>query len=115
MRGFPRNALKTRQDFEMMQARAAEGSLRPRQVSELRRHWQSLLDGRFAYQVDRVLEGDEEPDGQEPEYRVVDETEDDGETIRRVQFKRIESDSSRLARMSFSQTEVEHAIAELEG
>lgn len=114
MRGFPRNALKTRQDFEMMQARAAEGSLRPRQVSELRRHWQSLLDGRFAYQYDRVLAEGEEPDGQEPEYRVVEEAEDDGETVSRVQFRRAEVVSSRLARMGFSQAEVEQAITELE-
>lgn len=114
MRGFPRNALKTREDFEMMQTRAVEGSLRPRQVSELRRHWQSLLNGRFAYQHDRVLAEGEEPDGQEPEYRVIEDTEDDGETVRRVQFRRAEVASSRMARMGFTQAEVEQAITELE-
>lgn len=110
MIGIPRNALKTRADFEMLHQAAMRGDLRPYEVAELRKHWQALLNGRFAYEVDRVLGEGEEPDGEEPEYRVV--TNEDGA---RIQYKLVESASSRLVALGFTAGEVELALAELEG
>ncbi|WP_445157418.1 hypothetical protein [Halomonas sp. E14] len=115
MRGIPRNALKTRADFEMLHDAALRDELRPHEVAELRRHWQALLDGRFAYEVDRVLGEDEVPDGDEPEYRVMaDEDEDTGEVVR-TQYKLVESECSRMHRMGFAALDVEMALSELEG
>lgn len=110
MIGVLRNALKTRGDFEMLHQAALGGELRPHEVAELRRHWQALLDGRFAYEVDRALSEGESADGGEPEYRVM--ADEDGA---RTQYKLTESASSRLVALGFTVGEVEHALTELEG
>lgn len=110
MIGIPRNALKTRADFEMLHQAAMGGDLRPHEVADLRKHWQALLDGRFAYEVDRALGEGEAPDGDEPEYRVM--TDEDGA---RTQYKLVESASSRLVALGFAVGDVELALAELEG
>lgn len=110
MIGVPRNALKTRGDFEMLHQAALGGELRPHEVAELRRHWQALLDGRFAYEVDRALAEGEPADGDEPEYRVM--TDEDGA---RTQYRLAESASSRLVALGFTVGEVEQALTELEG
>ena len=110
MIGIPRNALKTRADFEMLHQAAVSDQLRPHEVANLRRHWQALLNGRFAYEVDRALGEGEEPDGDEPEYRVV--TDESGV---RTQYKLVESASSRMSVLGFTTQEVEAALAELEG
>lgn len=110
MIGIPRNALKTRADFEMLHQAAVSDQLRPHEVANLRRHWQALLDGRFVYEVDRIL-GEEEPaDGEEPEYLVM--ADEDGV---RTQYRLAESTSSRMAALGFTAQEVETALAELEG
>lgn len=115
MRGIPRNALKTRADFDMLHAAAMAGELRPHEVTELRRQWQALLNGRQAYVVDRVLAEGEDPDGAEPDYRVmVDEDEATGETTR-TQYKLTDTQCSRLNRLGFEVDDVEAALAELEG
>lgn len=115
MRGIPHNALKTRADFEMLQQAALNDGLRPHEVGNLRRHWQALLDGRFVYEFDRVLAEGEDPDGPEPDFRVMeDEDEDDG-AVTRTQHKLVESQCSRLCRLGFEASEVEAALAELEG
>ncbi|WP_445157667.1 hypothetical protein [Halomonas sp. E14] len=114
MRGIPRNQLKTRADFMLLQEAALAGELRPYEVADLRRHWQALLDGRVAYEVDRVLAEGEAPDGEEPEYRVMtDEDEASGEAIR-TQYRLVETGCSRLVRLGFEVEEVEAALAQLE-
>src|SRR5690625_4220155 len=110
MIGIPRNALKTRADFEMLHQAAMGGDLRPHEVTDLRKHWQALLDGRFVYEVDRTLGEGEAPDGDEPEYRVM--TDEDGV---RTQYRLVESTSSRMVALGFTVQEVETALAELEG
>jgi len=113
MRGIPRNALMTRNDFELLQQRARDGELRPQQVEELKQRWQALLNGRYVYQFDRILEDGENPDGSEPDYRVIEEEDEStGEIVRR-QYKRIESSTSRLVKLGYTVSDVEDALAEL--
>lgn len=115
MRGIPHNALKTRADFEMLHQAALNDDLRPHEVSELRRHWQALLDGRFVYEFDRVLTDGEDPDGAEPDYRVMEDEDEETGEVTRTQHKLTESLCSRLCRLGFEASEVEAALAELEG
>ena len=111
---IPRNSLKTAQDYEGMQQLALAGELRPRDVTTVRRYWQSLLNGRFRYDRERQLDTDEDPDGDEPEYRVmVEQTEDGAEE--RWQYKRMRDDKARIDKLGFTASEVEAKIAELEG
>ena len=110
---IPRNSLKTAQDYERMQAMALSGDLRPSCVSFLRRYWESLLNGRYRYDRDRQLDTDEEPDGEEPEYRVMTEQTEDG-AEERWQYKRVEDSSARIHKLGFDVETVEAKIAELE-
>lgn len=115
MRGIPRNALKTRADFATLHEAALRDELRPHEVAELRRQWQSLLAGRKAYQVDRVLAEGESPDGDEPEFRVMEELDEATDEVTRTQYKLTETLCSRLCRLGFEVEEVEAALVELEG
>lgn len=115
MRGIPRNALKTRADFEMLQQAALSDGLRPHEVESLRQHWQALLNGRFVYEFDRVLAEGEAPDGAEPDYRVMEDEDEDSGTVTRMQHKLVESQHSRLRGLGFEVSEAEAALAELEG
>ena len=113
MKGIPQNQLKTQGDFERMHGMALDGSLRPRDVQNLRRYWQSLIDGRYRYDKDRELAAGEDPDGTEPEYRVITEEDEDG-TEHRWQYKRVEDEHARINALGYSVSEVEGKIAELE-
>lgn len=114
MKGIPHNSLKTAQDYEGMQELALAGELRPRDVDTLKRYWASLLNGRFCYERDRLLGESEEPDGDEPEYRVLTEEADDG-TEERWQYKRVEDSHARIHALGYDVATVENKIAELEG
>ena len=108
MKGIPGPALATRSDYERLHKMALDGELRPREIDKLRRYWQALIDGRWRYDRDRVLEDGEDPDGDEPEYRVI-EDEEEG----RVQHKRVRDDKALIDRLGFSVEEVENKIKEL--
>ncbi|MFW5901900.1 MAG: hypothetical protein ACOCTS_02545 [Thermodesulfobacteriota bacterium] len=113
MRGFPKR-LKTAYDFEFLHERALADKMRPRHVEELKKAWQALLAGRWKYEKDRELEEDEEPDGDEPEYRVLeDKDEETGET-RRIQYKRAENDAARIYKLGFGVDKVREKIDELD-
>lgn len=113
MQGIPQNQLKTASDYERMQSMALDGSLRPNCVSCLKRYWQSLIDGRYRYDKDRELAASEDPDGTEPEYRVITEEDEDG-TEHRWQYKRVEDEHARINALGYSVADVEGKIAELE-
>lgn len=113
MRGVPKNALMTRNDFELLQQRARDGELRPRQVEELKSRWQALLNGRLVYVFDRELTDTENPDGSEPDYRVVEDyDESTGETIRK-QFKLVDDSTCRMAKLGYTEADVDAMIDEL--
>lgn len=114
MKGVPRE-LKTRADFDRLQEMARDGKLGQNCLRRLRAHWEGLLAGRYYYEMDRVLEEGDEPDGSEPEYLVrVVEDEDTGETATH-QLRRVERTPGALNRLGLSAEDAEAAIAELEG
>lgn len=114
MKGIPHNALKTAQDYEGLHDQALAGELRPREVDTLRGYWQALLDGRWRYDRDRALAEGEEPDGPEPEYRVLAEETEDG-TAERWQFQRVRDEHARIDALGYTPAQVEAKITELEG
>jgi|SRR5690625_43051 len=116
MQGVPRFGLRTRADYDLLQVLAIQGELRPHDAATLKRHWEGLLSGRFSYQRDRELVGDEPADGEMPDYLVITTREDDGEdgAERRVQMVRVESLSAEIFRLGFTVQEVEQAISDLE-
>ncbi len=113
MQGIPRNTLQTAGDFERMHEMALSGELRPRDVATLRRYWQSLIDGRYRYDRDRQLADGEDPDGPEPDYRVLIEEAEDG-TEERWQFVRVEDANARINVLGYSVATVQDKIAELD-
>lgn len=108
MKGIPAPALATRSDYERLHQMALNGEMRPRDVERLRCYFQALIDGRWRYDRDRALAEGEDPDGGEPEYRVI-EDEDEG----RVQHKRVEDDRALIHRLGFTVDEVANKIKEL--
>jgi len=113
MKGFPRNALMTHNDFEYLQQQAVDGKLPQMQVQRLRGSWQGLLDGRWVYRFDRVLADGESPDGAEPDFRVVEDEDETGAVVRR-QYELVESSTARLAKLGYTVADVENKIAELD-
>lgn len=113
MQGVPRYGLRTRADYDLLQGLAVQGEIRPQGVATLKRHWEGLLAGRWTYVHDRDLAQDEAPDGPEPEYRVLESQDEDGD-VRRVQIKRIESPTAEIFRLGFTVQDVEQAISDLE-
>jgi hypothetical protein len=114
MQGVPRYGLRTRADYDLLLGLATQGEIRPQGVATLKRHFEGLLSGRFTYVHDRELAEAESPDGDMPDYRVLNvEDEETGET-RRVQMKRIESPQAEIFRLGFTVQEVEQAITDLE-
>lgn len=114
MQGVPRYSLRTRADYDLLQGLAIKGEVRPQGVATLKRHWEGLLAGRWIYVHDRALAEGEQPDGEMPDYRVLDvEDEATGETTR-VQLKRTESPDAMIFQLGFAVTDVEQAITDLE-
>lgn len=114
MQGVPRFGLRTRADYDLLQGLAVQGELRPQDAATLKRHWVGLLSGRFSYQYDRELVGDEAADGEKPDYLVIETRDEEDDTVRRVQMVRVESPSAEIFRLGFTVQEVEQAISDLE-
>jgi len=115
MRGIPKNALMTRDDFELLQQMARDSELRPQHIEGLRKQWQGLLNGRKKYVFDRVLADGEAADGSEPDYLVLErEDEASGETSR-VQHRLVDDDACRMAKLGYTAAEVTAMIDELDG
>jgi len=115
MQGVPRCGLRTRADYDLMQSLAVQGEIRPQGVATLKQHWQGLLSGRFTYVYDRDLADGEAPDGDMPDFRVLEVEDDDTGETRRVQMKRTESPQAEIFRLGYTVQDVEQAITDLEG
>ena len=114
MQGVPRYGLRTRADYDLLQGLATQGEIRPQGVATLKRHLEGLLAGRFTYVYDRDLADGESPDGDMPDYRVLNVEDEEAGTTRRVQMQRIESPQANIFRLGFTVAEVEQAITDLE-
>jgi len=114
MQGVPRYGLRTRADYDLLQGLATQGEIRPQGVATLKRHLEGLLAGRFTYVYDRDLADGESPDGDMPDYRVLNVEDEEAGTTRRVQMQRIESPQAKIFRLGFTVAEVEQAITDLD-
>jgi len=105
MYGFPKR-LKTQIDYERCHGEALQGSFgRGTMIAT----WQALLDSRYKYTFDRILSESEEPDGSEPEYKVLED--EDGS---RRQYILAKDAQARIYKLGFSETMVNSRISELE-
>ncbi|WP_022727220.1 hypothetical protein [Fodinicurvata sediminis] len=112
MIGVPR-ILRTKQDFENVKAGVISGDITGRHAARALAHWQGLLS-RHRYSFDRLLSEGESPDGSEPDYRVMEDLDEEtGDTIRR-QLKREEDPNARIVTLGYSVSEVEAVISDME-
>lgn len=113
MRGVP-DVLKTREDFENVRQGVIDRRFNRRHAERAIRHWEGLLS-RHRLVFDRELGEGEEPDGPEPDYRVVEsEDEETGERVRR-QLRREEDRRARIHLLGLDVADVEAAIDEMKG
>lgn len=108
MRGLP-TTVRTRGDIEQLMALLNTEAVTPERIAWGIVTLNALLATRQCYVFDRILADDEDPDGSEPEYRVV--TDEDGS---RRQNKLKANPAGRIYRMGLSDAEVEDWITQLE-
>lgn len=105
MHGVPAR-LQTREDYERVHVAGLVGEV-DRQAAI--RHLEGLLSGRWDYQFDRYLDEGEAPDGEAPEYIVLEQ--EDG---RRRQERRTFAQGAAIEILGYSESEVLAKIAELQ-
>jgi hypothetical protein len=108
MRGVPKT-VRTRADIESLMAFLGGPSATPDRIAWGIRTLQGLLATRQHYEFDRILANSEEPDGPEPNYRVV--TDEGGD---RRQNKLVDDPNARIYRLGLTDAEVEDWITTLE-
>ena len=108
MRGLP-TTIRTRGDAENMMALLDTEMATPERIRWGIQTLNGLLDTRQHYEFDRVLADGEDPDGPEPDYRVV--TDEDGE---RRQNKLTDDPNGRIYRLGLTDAEVNAWISKLE-
>lgn len=101
MRGFPK-VLNSREDYDNIVEDFGY-------TKEVKRAYQGLLNTAKHYVFDRELGADEEPDGPEPEYKVLEEGQEDGSTLR-TQYKLVENPDGRIFKLGFTVEEVQGVI-----
>lgn len=101
MQGFPKNP-NSRTDYQNIINDFGYSS-------EVKQAYQALLNTDHHYVFDRELASGEDPDGPEPEYRVMEEQMPDG-TIKRIQFKLVDDPDSKLKQLGFTRQEVEEVV-----
>jgi hypothetical protein len=101
MYGFPKY-LNSRADYENIIADFGY-------AGQVKQAYQALLNINKHYAFDRELISDENPDGPEPEFRVINEQQLDG-VIKKIQFKLVDDPNSKLKQLGFTAQEVEEVI-----
>lgn len=101
MIGFPKH-LNSKQDYENIVKDFGY-------CDEVKAAYQALLATNKHYVFDRELTDGEEPDGSEPEYKVMSEELPDG-TVKRVQYRLVDNPNSKLKQLGFTIEEVEEVI-----
>lgn len=109
MYGYP-SVIKTRADVELLVSYLGTDWATPDLLERGLAYLRGLRDNTQHYVFDRTLEEDEDPDGDEPDYRVV--TDEDGE---RRQFKLEDNPRAPIHKLGFSVDEVQSLIDDIEG
>lgn len=98
MQGYPKN-LQTREDFEYVLAHFSKEQYRP--------DFQALLDGRFEYRFDHIMEDDEViPEG--IVYKIFQQPGKDG--MERAVYYRHELPDAQIYQLGYTVEEVESII-----
>jgi hypothetical protein len=105
MHGVPAR-LQTREDYERIHVAGLVGEVDRRTAIH---HLEGLLSGRWNYQFDRYLDEGEAPDGEAPEYIVLEQ-----EDRRRRQERRAFAQGATIEILGYSESEVLAKIAELQ-
>lgn len=113
MKGVP-DVLRTRQDFENLRDGVVSGKLSGRNAGRAISHWEALLS-RHRYKPDRLLDAGEEPDGPEPDYRVMELKDEDSGEVTREQMKREDDPNARIHHLGFTVEGVAAAIELMKG
>ena len=109
MIGIPR-VLQTKADFDDMEAMVKLGEVR---AADLAKHYKGLLECRYTYVFDKILnsDGDSDADGDMPDYcHAVDP-----ESEQITQLKRVEDPSARAITLGFTWDYIESRIKSLSG
>jgi len=101
------HTLQTRADYDRALEMARTGAVQPGRAAP---HFAGLLASRFSYEFDRELTEDEQPDGEAPEYLIIEDSEDQS----RRQLVRREQPTARIFALGYSVAEVEQILEELE-
>lgn len=109
MYGYPK-VIKTRHDVEYLVGYLGSKWATPANIERGLAFLRGLQENTTRYVFDRTLTEDEQPDGDEPDYRVM--SSDEGG---REQFKRKEDPGARIHKLGFTQNEVQQLIDTIEG
>lgn len=101
MKGFPR-VLNSKEDYQNVVNDFGC-------IEKVKKAYQGLLNTAEHYVFDRELGTDESPDGQEPEYKVMEEKQEDG-SITRNQYKLVENPNGRIFKLGFTKMEIQEVI-----
>lgn len=108
MQGIPK-ILQTRADFDLALDLTRRGEAGRDVVAQ---RFRGLIEAARHYAFDRVLADGEAPDGEPPEYWVIEAGEAQPE---RRQEKRVVDTNARLFQLGYTLAEVEAIVNELEG
>lgn len=78
-------------------------------IPDIKRVYQGLLNTAKHYVFDRELSPNEDPDGPEPNFIVIEEGQED-ETIKRTQSKLVENPDGKIFKLGFTVDEVQEVI-----
>lgn len=101
MIGFPKQ-LNSREDYDNVVEDFGY-------TLKTKRAYQGLLNTSKHYVFDRKLGPDEQPDGPEPDYIVMEEEQEDG-TVKRTQSKLVENSNGKLFKLGFTVSDVQGVI-----
>lgn len=109
MYGYPK-IIKTRHDVEYLTGYLGSKWATQANIERGLAFLRGLRDNTTRYVFDRILGENEQPDGTEPDYRVLTNEEGD-----REQFKLEEDPDARIHKLGFTQAEVQQLIDTIEG
>ena len=109
MRGFP-HTLKTKKDIENVLSLVSKGKLPKEDLLKVLR---SILNTDQHYVFDKILNSPDEKDGEEPQYRVLEQEKEDG-SKECVQFKLVENPNAIFRVMGYTKDEINNLITYVE-
>ena len=102
MKGFPKK-LNSKEDYENIVEDFGY-------CEEVKGAYQALLDTNKHYVFDKELASEDERTGPAPDYKVMEEVNEEEGTTRIVQYKLVDNPDSKLKELGLTETEVQEVI-----